>query len=99
MRSSTLSIIFSFRLTLAFAPISADSFSHTPAQMQVVSFQWLAASCSLFALFSALLPFVFNSLQPLFAKQGGGVSPTPTMWMMLDRRSVPIFTAALASMI
>jgi hypothetical protein len=28
----------------------------------------LAASCPLFALFSALVPFVFNRLQPLFAK-------------------------------
>jgi hypothetical protein len=39
--------------------------------LQMPSFQQLAASCSLLALFFALPFFVFSSLQPLLAKTGG----------------------------
>src|SRR5882762_897497 len=41
-------------------------------------YQQLAASCFLFALFFTLLSFIFNRLQPLCPKQGGGGTP-PTV--------------------
>jgi hypothetical protein len=47
-----------------------------PSHSEVTPFEQLAASCSLLALFSALAPFVFKGLQPLFRNTGGwgGVS-------------------------
>jgi hypothetical protein len=39
---------------------------------QLLCCQQIAASCALLALFSALPPFVFNRLQPLFLKHPGG---------------------------
>src|SRR6266404_4303368 len=45
------------------------------AFLQRFCYQQLAASCFLFALFFTLLSFIFNRLQPLCPKQGGGGTP------------------------
>ena len=53
--------------------LSASLYSVSTWQVQLL--QQLAASFFLFALFYARVPFVFNSLQPLSQKQGGGQGP------------------------
>src|SRR4029077_7543867 len=47
-----------------------------PCSQQVAAS--LSSLCPLFALFSALVPFVLKSLQPLFAKHPGGGYPAST---------------------
>jgi len=51
----------------------------------------LSKACSLFVVFSALASFVFNRLQPLFAKHPGGVLPL-LQFPLLPQR--PASTAA-----
>jgi hypothetical protein len=61
----------------------------TPPHPQVTPFHWFAASLCLFALFFKLPPFVFNRLQPLFAKHPGWGVPSdlPSFIFQTFRRS------------
>src|SRR3979409_2486087 len=72
MHSRTLARNFSSRLNLAFATFQSVSFSRrsTPPR-QILCSHTLADSFSLFALFSTLASFVFNSLRTLCAKHRG----------------------------
>ena len=59
---------------------SHRSSTFQPESVQRLSFQPLAASLRLFALFFRAPPCVFNNFQPLFAKcRGGGTSANPPL--------------------
>jgi hypothetical protein len=74
-------------VTPSVIPIAFFARREPPPPLQIHVLQQLAASCSLFALFSAISPFVFKRLQPLFAKHRG--------WVPLSRRSAVSDTQSL----
>jgi hypothetical protein len=83
-RGVTLPRSFQEALRLWVSVVSAVCLSR-----QIPSFQQFAASCSLLPFFSALLSFVFSSLQTLFPKQGGWVGGLLWLTRVIQLRRQP----------
>ena len=67
--------VFTSMQTPGVSPKEFDSIARvrSVALPQIHSFHAVAASCGLLALFFAFVSFIFNHLQPLVPKTGGGV--------------------------
>jgi len=76
---------FAFTPSLLFPPSHsfASGLSVPASSLKHLVFKSLPPLCALFAVFFELPPFVFNRLQPLFAKHRGGVLCVPYLLCFL----------------